>query len=135
MNLYVDDERPCPPGWHIARSVDEAIRMLSSSMHDLVDPITMVSLDHDIFYNIDVGEKDEDEKIVFGEADLRVISPENFQSVARYIALMPEPLRPEVVFHTANPAGEMKMRAILETEGVPDVALDWKNTMDEGLKP
>lgn len=111
MNLYVDDRRPVPPGWHLARTVDEAIRVLSSSMRDLVDPVELVSLDHDISYEV---------KLESGEV-VHVDGNETFQPVARYIALMPLPLRPDVIFHTANHQGEMTMRAILETEHAPEL--------------
>jgi hypothetical protein len=41
-NLYVDDERDCPKGWDIARSYDEAIRLLSEEHYEYI------SLDYDL---------------------------------------------------------------------------------------
>lgn len=105
--------RPCPPGWHIARTVDEAIRILADGMHTLIDPVKVVDLDHDIKYLVTVDLKGDGNK-----TEIEVASPETFQPVARYIALMPPEYRPEVLFHTANPDGERAMRAILETEAV-----------------
>lgn len=42
MKLYVDDCRPCPDGWDLARNFHEAIVMLSATEYDVV------SLDHDL---------------------------------------------------------------------------------------
>ena len=50
MNLYVDDQRPCPPGWTIARTIDDAIRILSDGMTG-INPVEVVDMDHDIHYD------------------------------------------------------------------------------------
>ncbi|MFH0992520.1 MAG: cyclic-phosphate processing receiver domain-containing protein [bacterium] len=42
INLYVDDVRECPPGFVVARSVDEAIGILEANEIDIL------SLDHDM---------------------------------------------------------------------------------------
>ena len=42
MKVYLDDERPCPPGWTIARWPDEAVSLLESG------EVTHLSLDHDL---------------------------------------------------------------------------------------
>lgn len=46
--LYIDDMRPCPEGWDVARNFHEAIVMLESTEY------AEVSLDHDIdsFYGL-----------------------------------------------------------------------------------
>lgn len=41
MKVYLDDERSAPPGWHLVRWSDEAIRLLESG------EVTELSLDHD----------------------------------------------------------------------------------------
>lgn len=46
FNVYVDDLRDCPPGYFIARNVEEAIAFLETG------DVHMLSLDHDL------GEKD-----------------------------------------------------------------------------
>src|SRR5258707_9232236 len=98
MNLYVDDQRPCPPGWTIARTIDDAIRILSDGMTG-INPVEVVDMDHDIHYDFKIEGK-----------EYHLDSPETFQPIVRYIALMPEEWRPEVRYHTANPTGETKMR-------------------------
>lgn len=42
MNIYLDDLRDCPEGFTIARTVDEAIRLIESNEVDAL------SLDHDL---------------------------------------------------------------------------------------
>lgn len=98
MKLYVDDIRRCPDGWELARSITEAIRILATQ------DVTEISLDHDIAHYKQVG-----------EAGLSVAFDcnETYEAVAWYIALMPLDRKPVVRIHTANPAGEQKMKAIL----------------------
>lgn len=42
MNVYLDDERPIPPGWIGARWPEEVIQMLETGQ------VTELSLDHDL---------------------------------------------------------------------------------------
>ena len=42
MKVYLDDERPTPPGWVGVRWPDEAIRLLES------EEVSEISLDHDL---------------------------------------------------------------------------------------
>lgn len=42
MKLYLDDERPAPPGWRLVRWPDEVIALLATG------EVTDVSLDHDL---------------------------------------------------------------------------------------
>jgi hypothetical protein len=103
MKLFVDDIRMCPDGWIPARSVTEAIRILATQF------VTEVSLDHDIacFYDQHMS--------------AHHTSPETFEPVARYLALMFES---EVVdrqdikvrIHTANFEAGKKMARILDIE-------------------
>lgn len=96
LRLYVDDIRRCPDGWHLCRTITEAIRILATQ------EVSEISLDHDIAHYKQIG-----------EAGLSVAFDcnETYEAIAWYVALMPN--RPTVHFHTANPAGEQKMRAIL----------------------
>lgn len=87
MKLYVDDVRTPPSGWRLARTVAEAVAILTEEKAD------EVSLDFMI------GE---------GEGG-------NFFPVAQFIAEMPADRRPRrVTLHTASAAGAAKMRAALE---------------------
>lgn len=96
MKLFVDDIRHPWDEWHLARTITDAIRLLSTV------PVEIVSLDHDISCRLINGHEH--------------TSNETFEPVARYIALMPEEIRPVVWFHTGNPDGGRKMAQIL---GVP----------------
>lgn len=93
MRIFVDDIRQPWDDWHLARTITEAIRLLSTV------PVELVSLDHDIACRLINGHEH--------------TSNETFEPVARYIALMPEETRPTVWFHTGNPAGGRKMAQIL----------------------
>jgi len=42
MNLWVDDCKPCPDGWAVARTYDEAVALLSRYDYD------EVAFDHDL---------------------------------------------------------------------------------------
>lgn len=90
MKLYVDDIRKAPKGWLLARTIDEAVRMIVRWKP------TDISLDHDI-----------------GNYD------ETFQSVAHLIGQMymndafwADEL--EVSIHSDNPVGAKRLQDILE---------------------
>lgn len=110
LRLFVDDIREAPEGWHCARTVTEAIRILDE--RDVSD----VSLDHDISHAVGLDS---------------VMRPypcgETFEPVARFIALMyaeGEKFPGTVTIHTANPAGAERMRQILaHCQGI-DVAVE-----------
>ena len=96
MKLFVDDIRACPEGWIPAKTVTEAIRFLATQ------PITVVSLDHDIGCRLVNGHEHS--------------SNETFEPVARYIALMPDERLPHVLIHTANLEAGRRMAEII---GIP----------------
>lgn len=103
MNLFVDDLRKCPDGWHLARTVTEAIRVLATQAVD------HVSLDHDISHAVQVN----------GLARPYPCG-ETFEPVAWYLREMAMrrnvanwEVPRKITLHTANPAGAEKMRNIL----------------------
>lgn len=94
MKLFVDDYRKSPDGWHLAKTITEAIRLLSGIIY-----WDAISLDHDIIYR--------EGKHAFSE--------ETFATVARYIALLPKDRLPKIVYiHTANPRGAIDIEDILK---------------------
>lgn len=99
LKLFVDDYRPCPEGWHLARTVTEAIRVLATQ------PVELVSLDHDIAFQGRHG-----------------IELETFEGVAWYIAAMCVDDRPAcVMIHTGNPTAADRMFRILDEAMIPAV--------------
>lgn len=93
MKLFVDDLRYPPEGWHVVRTVTEAIRVLQTQWRN----ITHVSLDHDI------------------EG-----SNETFEAVARFIAvaeaadvLAGNESHLTITIHSANPVATENMKKIL----------------------
>lgn len=91
MKLFIDDIRAPWTGWHRARTISEAIRILATM------PVEIISLDHDIANGCSCGRE--------------WSSGETFEPIARYIALMNP--RPVVQFHTANITGGQRMADII----------------------
>ena len=117
MKLFVDDIRPAPEGWLLAKSISEAVSYLNrygipgafgySDKH-----ITHVSLDHDISI----------ETIVDGKV-VPHPSPDTFQVVAHYMVekmcgTNPS-LDPDLVIttHSANPQGRKSITGIFDDCG------------------
>lgn len=86
--LYVDDLRPCPEGWDVARNFHQAIVMLDTGDYD------EVSLDHDIasFY----GNKEMTGWDVLQYLIMRKLEGATVPAVVRV--------------HSANPVGIVKMQ-------------------------
>jgi len=49
INVYLDDFRPCPKGFVLARNVEECLELLSSCK------VNILSLDHDLGYGEPTG--------------------------------------------------------------------------------
>lgn len=92
MNLFVDDDREFKlEGWVVARTITEAIRMITSQ------PIDTISLDHDC------GRPGDD-----------------FTAVAYFIRYMPTEMLPKrIVIHSGNSEGVKRLYDILEPLGLP----------------
>jgi hypothetical protein len=86
MRLYVDDLRTPPDGWHLARTIREAIDILSTQ------PVEEVSLDFMI------ADRFED----------------NFLPVALFMINLPPEKRPRRVYiHTSSAEGARQLQMIL----------------------
>ena len=120
LKLFVDDYRSAPEGWHLAKTVTEAIRILSGPI-----PVDVVSLDHDILlrhdkiddfsYAILRAAKKYGYAIMTDKSERIAMSEETFATVARFIAVMPKKQLPKIVYiHTANPHGARDISNILE---------------------
>lgn len=48
MKLWLDDERPAPEGWHKCETPGEATSLLDFARGPGQEPVTEVSLDHDL---------------------------------------------------------------------------------------
>lgn len=107
VKLFVDDLRPAPEGWYLARTITEALRVLSFF------EVQEVSLDHDIMHS--VPHKDDPPAI-----EEAVTCPENFSAVAYFLAVMPPEKRPKrVILHTSNTAAAYAILSILQEAGIP----------------
>lgn len=101
LKLWVDDIRNpvsfVGEGWHWAKTVTEAIRILDTMS------VSELSLDHDISMKVSVG---------YGDAR-PFCSPETFEPIARFVAHVYEPEQIKITLHTANAEGARKMAEIL----------------------
>ena len=104
MKLYVDDVRPIPEGWTGARTVLEAIKILSEGK------VEEISLDHDIFHPVTEG-------------SFRYCScVESFESVVHYIIALEEYRQPSVIrIHTANYTAYRAMEKLFWDEGINSI--------------
>ncbi len=88
MKIYLDDERACPDGWTLARSVPVLIDLLGTQ------EVTQLSLDHDL------GDGE-----MTGYDFMRWLEAQVFDGTIVKI--------PEITFHTANPTGRRNMEFAL----------------------
>jgi hypothetical protein len=86
MKVFLDDERPAPPGWRRVMWPDEAIALLDS------DAVTDLSLDHDL-----------------GD-DGRGTGYDVLEWIEEAVATR-EFLPPKITVHSANPAARARMEA------------------------
>lgn len=93
LRLYVDDLRPCPDGWMVARDFHHAIAMLEQYEFEVV------SLDHDIdsFY----GMKEMTGRDILNWLIARKV--EGYKHVPSTVRV-----------HSANPVGSATMRADID---------------------
>ena len=93
IRLFVDDYRSEPDGWKLAKTITEAVHILSGPIY-----CECISLDHDIIFR----------------PGKHSFSDETFATVARYIAIMPQERLPKIVYiHTASPRGAGDIEQIL----------------------
>lgn len=90
MRVYLDDVRPVPDGWVLARTVDEALAWLATGQ------VTEVSLDHDL-----------------GEAEAGtgydvLLWIEQAVAERDYVP-------PAIRIHTSNPAARPRMQAAVRS--------------------
>lgn len=110
MKLFIDDIRPAPKGWYLARTVTEAIRLI-----DLYE-WEAISLDHDIFFPCTFGEETITKMKNIDPFNAHA-SKEDFTAVARFITYRfksPDDAPGTIFIHTANPVGYERLKAILE---------------------
>ena len=92
MRLFVDDERQAPKGWHRARTVTEAIRILATMS------VEEVSLDYDMSCFSMAG-------------GCTHTSEETFMAVVYYLRIMEN--RPRIKIHTGNIRAGYQMANLL----------------------
>ncbi|MDQ0061436.1 cyclic-phosphate processing receiver domain-containing protein [Paenibacillus harenae] len=83
MKLFLDDRRPCPAGYRLARTADECISLIKEN------EITVLSLD----YNLGIGQ------------------PKGY-AVAKYIAANAS-YPPKIIIHSNDRIGRIRMYRLL----------------------
>lgn len=88
INVFLDDERQCPKGFVVARSVDAAKDLLINN------EVNILSLDHDLGDGVPTG------------YDLAKFVVEMYVAEGKLLAK-------EIYLHTANPVGRENMFQLL----------------------
>lgn len=98
--LFIDDIRNAPDEkWTVARTIGEAVSAIDTFHFDVI------SIDHDISHQVMLG---------------RISRPypceETFTPICYYIKEKYRDIKekPMIIIHTANPAGAMRMKGILD---------------------
>lgn len=84
MNVYLDDKRPCPPGFRLARTVKECIELIKSNK------IATLSLDYNLGYGNPTG-----------------------YEVVKYMIANHRYAR-KIIIHSASPFGRKRMFKMLQ---------------------
>jgi hypothetical protein len=136
MKIYIDDIRPAPEGWRLIKTVTEAIRII---YYDGLfgDPITHISLDHDISHPVTVGSLQRPYPCEETYAAVAYFIAEHYKHkvIAKEIGARmtclsidcPErsggecrtAMIPEITLHTSNIVGAENMQLILSKHGIP----------------
>ena len=97
MKLFIDDYRPAPPGWTLAKTPSEAIARIYQAAYD-PQPL-IVSLD----YSLEVSDGDFD----------------TFLPVAQLLCAVRPPARkrPVIYIHSDDPEGAQEMLRLLREAG------------------
>ncbi|KIL40909.1 hypothetical protein SD70_10840 [Gordoniibacillus kamchatkensis] len=93
IRVFLDDNRPCPRGYHLARSVKECIELLKKHKVDIL------SLD----YNLGLGRP-------------------NGMDLAQYM-VKHKLYAKRIVIHSANPYGRFRMYHLLQANKPKGVAI------------
>lgn len=100
MKIFLDDERETPAGWTRMYTAEEVINHLDNyhraQLGVFVNPITHLSLDHDLGENVLTG------YAVLCWLEEKIFNDPTF------------PL-PEITIHSANPTGRANMNRALES--------------------
>ena len=102
IRLYLDDMRPCPVGYHVARSVREAIELMRAWT------VVTMSLDHDLGACATCIRTDPQ-----AAATLHCEHVPNGQAFVRWMIATGCWPREMPVVHSANPSGREAMRALI----------------------
>ena len=111
MRLFVDDVRPCPVGWIVARTVSEAKALLATGR------VESASLDHDMgacadcrLEGRDVGDMRTDESTFYRWCP----HAEDGTALVRWMIETGHWPKSKPHVHSFNPTGAKRMRELIE---------------------
>lgn len=101
IHLFLDDERPCPPGWVLARTVDEAKGIAKGG------DVSRMSLDHDLGGSVSA------------HGGTGVFNPgtQTGMDFVRWMAKTRNWPQQKPAVHSANFHGGQSMRALIDRAG------------------
>lgn len=108
VKLYMDDVRPCPIGWTVARSVKEAIAVMETYV------VTEASLDHDLGACHRCLETDPNAAVGLHCAHV----PDGMAFVRWMVSTGCWPTKRPTV-HSMNPSGKLSMQTLIERHWTP----------------
>lgn len=105
MKLFIDDIRDSPEGWVLARSISEAINLITVYQPE----ITHISFDHDISFSVQL------DKVMRPFPSL-----DTFDVVAKFYGAMWKinPVDVELTVHSSNPVGRERIISSLAAFGL-----------------
>ena len=108
MKVYLDDIRPCPEGWVLARNYEEAIKLLRPGK------VTEISLDHDLGMEVTgkVMMDDWDKQILLAR-DVEVKSGYDVACWIEMAVFGKQIPCPKVYCHSANPPGKKRILQVI----------------------
>ena len=98
MNVFLDDERPCPAGWKLLDTSDQLIRFVKENG----SKIELISLDHDLGERTDTGYH-----------FCLWLENEYMTNYKRF-----KDWKFKITVHSANPVGRIKMETVLKRLGL-----------------
>lgn len=110
INVYLDDFRPCPPGFVLARSAEECLLLLAEC------DVNLLSLDYELGYGLPNGAAVVRGMIVSGKYPKEVyVHSSSMMGRAEMVRLLREASPAGVVIHN----GPMPKEVLEEAAGTP----------------
>lgn len=108
INMWLDDERPAPEGWHLVKTVWEAIALLKAGK------VARASLDHDLGLCTPCERREVERKDLSHGPRARNCTCMTGYKLCLWMADTGKWPDEKPAVHSANPPGAFAMRAIID---------------------